>query len=112
MGRMYFPREKARKKYLPRRKKARKYLPRRKSENDIIAKFHAWLTKDGAHLFFAFRACVSSAVRELMALIKCVIGCVQENLFTLQQKGVARHGQNVFSRRNGKRVSSAKKKRR
>lgn len=69
MGRMYFPGE-----------KAREYLPPRKSEGDIVAKFGAWLTKDGANIA-ACIVCAISAVEGLLDLLEWLFRNFQESFF-------------------------------
>ena len=67
MGRMYFPGE-----------KAREYLPPRESRGDIVAKFGAWLTGEGAGIV-AYIVCVIPAIGGLWDLLKWLIGNFQEN---------------------------------
>lgn len=67
MGRMYFPGE-----------KAREYLPPRESRGDIVAKFGAWLTDEGAGIV-ACIVCVPPAIGGLWDLLKWLIGNFQEN---------------------------------
>lgn len=69
MGRMYFPGE-----------KAREYFPPREGNGDIVAKFGAWLTKEGAAVV-AFIACAILAVAGLWDLLQWVIGNFRENFF-------------------------------
>ena len=69
MGRMYFPGE-----------KAREYLPPRKSHGDIVAKFGAWLTKDGAAII-ATVVCAIPAILGLINLLKWLLENFQENFF-------------------------------
>ena len=69
MGRMYFPGE-----------KAREYLPPRKSHGDIIAKFGAWLTGEGAGIV-AYIVCAIPAIRGLWDLLKWLLGNFQESFF-------------------------------
>ena len=67
MGRMHFPGE-----------KAREYLPPRESHGDIVAKFGAWLTGEGAGIV-AYIVCVIPAIGGLWDLLKWLIGNFQEN---------------------------------
>lgn len=69
MGRMYFPGE-----------KVREYLPPRKSGEDIVAKFGAWLTGEGAGII-AYIVCAIPAIGGLWDLLKWLLGNFQENIF-------------------------------
>jgi len=67
MGRMYFPGE-----------KVREYFPPRKSHGDVVAKFGAWLTGEGAEIV-AYLVCAIPAIRGLWDLLKWLLGNFQES---------------------------------
>lgn len=69
MGRMYFPGE-----------KIREYLPPRESSGDIVARFGAWLTKDGANIV-ATIVCLIPAVLGIVDLLRWLIGNFRESVF-------------------------------